>query len=236
MYNTGMSETRELSIQALNDKFPAAVEYLKEIFLVNRDYGLVKNSVIARRLDVSKPAVTQAMKRLKKFGLIEQDLYGSICLTAAGRSIAARVLKRHYLIEHLLILKLDYPWVKSDEEAGRIQSTLSDEFTEYLYEKLGKPETCPHGNPFPGSGLEEDVLAAPRLDKAEENCSVRIVRITEEGEAVDGLLQFCYENNIRPGAEFSIDSLQDDGVYVSLGGDRIFIPSCFAEYICFTGI
>ena len=70
-----MAPEKELSIEELYGKFPAALEYLKEIFLINRDYGRVQNSVIAKRLGVSKPAVTQAMNRLRKYNLIEQDLY-----------------------------------------------------------------------------------------------------------------------------------------------------------------
>ena len=228
-----MEIDKDLSLEILNNKFPAAVEYLKEIFLVNRDYGIVKNSVIAKRLGVSKPAVTQAMKRLKKFGLIDQDLYGAICLSAAGRSIAAKVLKRHYLLEHLLIGKLDYPWVKSDEEAERIQSTLSDEFTDYLYEKLGRPQACPHGNPFPGSDSEEAVLSASRLIEAEPGAGGRIIRITEEGEAVEGLLQFCNDNDFKPGVVFSVGEAAEDGVNITVSERSLFVPSVFAGYICY---
>ena len=147
-----MTMNREdlLDLEELTKKFPAAAEYLIEIFVTNRDYGIVKNSVIAARLSVSKPAVTQAMNRLKKYDLIEQDLYGAIRLTETGRVTAARLLKRHYLIEHLLIRTLDYHWVKSDEEASRIQAAISDDFAYFLHDKMGRPDTCPHGNPrFP---------------------------------------------------------------------------------------
>jgi len=228
-----MDEDKEISIQILNEKFPAALEYIKEIFLIHRDYGMVKNSVLAKRLAVSKPAVTQAMKRLNKYNLIEQDLYGSICLTSAGRLVAAKVLKRHYLIEHLLIRSLDYPWVKSDEEASRIQASLSDEFTEYLFEKMGRPETCPHGNPFPGSASEKEILSALRLNTVSFTGRSRIVRITEEGEAEAGLLQFCYENNLRPGRELEIISREEGVTVVTLGGaSKIRISDEYARYIC----
>ncbi|MBI9108030.1 MAG: metal-dependent transcriptional regulator [Spirochaetales bacterium] len=229
-----METEKELTIADLNEKYPAALEYLTEIFLIHRDYGLVKNSVIAKRLGVSKPAVTQAMKRLKKYSLIEQDLYGSILLTPAGRRVAAKVLKRHYLIEHLLIHQLDYPWVKSDEEAARIQATLSDEFTDYLFEFFNRPDFCPHGNPFPGSVSEKKTLSAPRLSSAVSGTRGLIVRITEEGEVADGLLQFCYENRMQPGVEFVILKTSGDFVTVRLGEIKIDIPSGIADFICFT--
>ncbi|MBI9109443.1 MAG: metal-dependent transcriptional regulator [Spirochaetales bacterium] len=225
-----------LSIAELTKRFPAAPEYLIQMFIINRDYGVVKNSVIALRLGVSKPAVTQAMNRLKRYNLIEQDLYGAINLTSAGRITASRFLKRHYLLEHLLISSLDYNWVKSDEEASRLQSSISDEFADFLYDKLGCPETCPHGNPFPGSSLESEIMNAPRLGTAAVGEKLKLVRITEEGEAADGLLQFCYINNLRPGRTMNIDAVDEQGLTVNFeDGGSLLIPYRFAEYICCSG-
>lgn len=219
-------------LEELTKKFPAAAMYLIEIFITNRDYGVVKNSVIAARLGVSKPAVTQAMNRLKKFKLVEQDLYGAINLTAEGRLAAARFLKRHYLIELLLIKTLNYDWVKSDEEAQKIQGTISDEFTDFLYEKLGRPDTCPHGNPFPDSPREEEIMSAPRLRDAAEGGELTVVRITEEGEAAEGLLQFCCEHKIQPGRKFTvIGTATGAGVKISLEGGLV-VPQEFAGFIC----
>ena len=229
-----MAKEKMIDLEKLTNKFPAAAEYLIEIFITNRDYGIVKNSVLASRLGVSKPAVTQAMNRLKRFNLIEQDLYGSINLTSDGRVTASRLLKRHYLIEHLLIQKLDYHWVKSDEEASRLQASISDDFAYFLHDKLGKPDTCPHGNPFPGSVRESEILAAPRLRNLEAGMNLELVRITEEGESAEGLLQFCYENKLRPGRKLSVVETGEDGdIQVLLEDEKkLLIPGGFAEYIC----
>ncbi len=223
-----------IDIEELTKKFPAAAEYLIEIFVTQRDYGIVKNSVIASRLGVSKPAVTQAMNRLKKYGLIEHDLYGTINFTPAGRTTAARLLKRHYLIEHLLIRMLDYHWVKSDQEASRLQSSISDDFSYFLFDKLGRPQTCPHGNPFPNTEREAEIIAAPRLSSINTENELMVLRITEEGEAADGLLQFCYENNIRPGRRLRVvEACTDEGTLVVLENEKkLLIPQGFAEYIC----
>jgi len=231
-----MAPEKDFSIEELYSKFPAALEYLKEIFLINRDYGRVQNSVIAKRLGVSKPAVTQAMNRLRKYNLIEQDLYGSINLKPRGRMAAVRILKRHYLVEHLLIGKLDYPWVKSDEEASRIQASLSDEFTDYLFELFQHPDTCPHGNPFPDTPREREILGAPRLVTASPGERGRLVRITEEGEAAEGLLQFCYENRLQPGQNLAVHRVGKGETVVgeTEGTGEIAIPEKYARYICYT--
>ena len=221
-----------ITIEDLTEKFSAAAVYLIEIFIINRDYGVVKNSVIASRLCVSKPAVTQAMNRLKKYSLIEQDLYGSICLTSSGRIIASRLLKRHYLLEHLLISKLDYDWVKSDIEASKLQSSISNDFEDFLYNKLGKPQTCPHGNPFPGSKMENDIVRSPRLSSVGIGQKLKVVRITEEGEAADGLLQFCYENSLKPGCEIMVEFIEKSSVIIRLEeGELLEIPNSIARYI-----
>jgi len=108
-----MKRTGDLALQELHKRFPAALDYLTSIFLIDRDYGQVANSRIATRLGVSKPAVSQAVGRLKRRHLADQDSYGTIRLTPEGRIFAARILKRHYLIEHLLIRRLDYPWASA---------------------------------------------------------------------------------------------------------------------------
>jgi len=115
-----------------------------------------------------------------------------------------QVLRRHYLLEHLLVRVLEYPWEKADEEAKQLQSQISDDLTEHLFEKLGFPQTCPHGNPLPGSPLEAALLAAPRLSDAPIGGAVRIVRITEEGEQIPHMLDLCHSLGIQPGATFRI--------------------------------
>ncbi len=227
-----MKNTGDLALQELHKRFPAALDYLTTIFLIDREYGKVANSKLAARLGVSKPAVSQAVGRLKRHHLADQDSYGTIRLTPEGRIYATRILKRHYLIEHLLILRLDYPWDKADDEALRLQAAISEEFAAHLFETFGRPDTCPHGNPFPGSPREKELLDAPRLSEAHEGCRTVLLRITEEGEAVEGLLHFCNENQLRPGRELEI--LKKAGDNVLLGcceGRTITIPQGYAVHL-----
>jgi DtxR family Mn-dependent transcriptional regulator len=187
-------------------KFPAAAEYLSSIYLLKRDYGHVSNMRLAEWTGVSSSAVTQALSRLKRLGFAKQERYEDIELTEDGRDFAMRVLRRHYLLEHLLVRVLGYPWDKADDEAKSLQSAISDELTEHLNRKLGAPQTCPHGNPMPESSLELRLLKAPRLGEAEVGSTVKILRITEEGEQLPSMLAFCFAHGIQPGATFLIVS------------------------------
>ncbi len=134
-------------------QFPAAAEYLTGILILHRDYGTVSNAQVAAWLGVTSPAVTQSLGRLKKLGLVKQKRYGDIFLTEEGATMARAVLRRHYLLEHLLVDALDYPWEKADEEAKRLQGMISDDLTEHMFVRFGRPETCPHGNTLPGSSV-----------------------------------------------------------------------------------
>ena len=222
-----------LTINELRSGHPAAPEYLVNIFIIQRDYGYANNARLAKWMDVSRSAVSQATSRLKALSLIVQDEYGGVRLSPEGRRLAVSVLTRHYLIEHLLVRVLNYPWDKADEEASRIQETISDGFTEYLHKYLGEPQTCPHGNPFPDTPLEKNLIEAQKLSELEEDITARVLRITEEGENVAGMLTACYKHHISPGAEFVILKSDDDSLELKpVGGTEIFsLPEKYARHI-----
>lgn len=224
----------ELRIEELSQKFPAISEYLCQIFFINRDYGAVSNAKLASRLEISRPAVTQAVNRLKTLNLVTQPPYGDIEFTDEGRDLAKEAVRRHYILEHLLVKVLDYPWDKSDDEAARIQGIVSADLIEHIYSKLGKPQTCPHGNPFPDGNVEEKLTNAPNLSDFESEAPVliRILRVTEEGEHIEGLLKACNELNIQPGRRFTLIAVSEKSVQLKTeAGAQIELPRAFADHI-----
>lgn len=213
--------------------FPAAAEYLSNIHLICRDYGHAANHRLAEWMGVSTSAVTQALGRLKKIGLVTQERYEHVFLTDAGRELALKVLRRHYLLEHLLVKTLDFPWDKSDEEAKVLQNQISDDLAEHLNAKLGFPQTCPHGNPLPGTEVEARLLAAPRLPVAPVGGRVTIVRITEEGEGLPTMLPFCQRAGLKPGATVSILRSDAEGVTLQTNSQgSLLVPAVLARHIC----
>ena len=230
-----MNQPSASAIAELQKKFPAALNYLVSIFLIQREYGQTGNTQLAANLGVSKPAVNQAVGRLKKLELVKQDPYGSIRLTDKGKGFAVRTLEKHYLIEHLLITRTDYPWEKSDKEAQLLQTSLSEEFTDYLYEFFQRPQTCPHGNPFPGSPREKELISAPRLIEAPLNTPVEVIRITEKGESEEGLLRFCHKHKLYPGKKLCISSHGegDGALEIHCNDNDFMMPREIARYICY---
>ncbi len=224
-----------MNVNELHNRFPAAADYLSQIFLIERDYSKVTNLRLSERLGVSKPAVSQSIKRLVKLGLASQQSYGVIELTVEGRRIATEVLERHYLLEHVLVDLLDYPWEKSDREAKELQVIISDELKVHLNQKLNHPRTCPHGNPFPGTDAEAALINAPRLIQVLVGSQVELVRITEEGEEIDGLLDFSFQHKLKPGTKLLVHSRSSEGLEVSFNrkSESFFIPLEYARHFCY---
>jgi DtxR family transcriptional regulator, Mn-dependent transcriptional regulator len=120
--------------------------YLKAIAEAESEGETVKAATLSRWLNVTAPAVTMAIKRLKRDVLIRVDEEGHITLTSAGREIANRVLNRHHLIERMLTEIFGMEWYKVHEEAEQLEHAVSGDFERKLVEKLGAGEACPHGN------------------------------------------------------------------------------------------
>jgi DtxR family Mn-dependent transcriptional regulator len=220
-------------LATIHRQFPAVAEYLSGIYILRRDYGHVGNTRLSAWVGVSGSAVTQALGRLKKLGLARQKPYGDIALTVRGQALAVQVLRRHYLLEHLLVGVLGYPWEKADLEAKLLQDLISEDLAGHLYRRLGSPQTCPHGNPMPGSRVERRLLIAPRLADAPDGRTVRILRITEEGEQVPRLLAACGSRGIQPGARLRVIRRDRRSLYLARPGSsaRLALPLAMAEHI-----
>lgn len=126
-------------------------DYLKAISKLMPKKGQVSVRVgkIAEKLGISRPAVTEMMKKLESAGYLKHQPYKGVALTTQGRQIGARMIRRHRLWEMYLFQELGLPWEKVHEEAERLEHACSDFLVDRLEEKLGFPQFDPHGNPIP---------------------------------------------------------------------------------------
>ena len=69
-------------------------DYLKAILEAESEGETVISATLAHWLSVSPPAVTMALRRLKKDSLVRVQNTGEVTLTAAGRKIARRLTLR----------------------------------------------------------------------------------------------------------------------------------------------
>ena len=212
-------------------------EYLIRVYTTLREGSRIIGSRLAERLGVSASAVTQAFQRMERQGLAVIDQDSGLQLTAEGRSIAESIIRRHYLIERLLVDTLGFDWADADDEAERLEHTLSPKLEDYLYERLGGPTTCPHGNPFPGSPDEERLLGARKMTSTRTGERVIIWRITEEGEDDNELLHFAHDSGLLPGSEASVEHIDLSAGCIRLrAGERtVTISTRWAQHIRVSG-
>lgn len=172
--------------------------YLKAIAEAEGEGEPVIAATLARWLNVSAPAVTMAIKRLKRDGLIRVDKDGQLSLTSAGRDIANRLLNRHHLIERMLTEIFGMEWYKVHEEAEQLEHAVSADFERRLLEKLGTGEACPHGNRVEGDTPQDRRSRGLKpLDEAPSQAEAKVVSVFERDRR---LLEYLNGIGIHPGA------------------------------------
>jgi DtxR family Mn-dependent transcriptional regulator len=190
--------------------------YLKAIAEAQAEEEVVKAVTLTRWLHVSAPAVTMAIKRLKRDSLIRVDEEGRITLTAAGRDIANRLLNRHHLIERMLTEIFGLEWYKVHDEAEQLEHAVSTDFERKLVEKLGDGGPCPHGNIV---GMDSPEARRSRglspLDEVLPGESVIVASVFERDR---GLLEQLDRLGIRPGAELRRTDAVDGDIRLEAAG------------------
>lgn len=177
-------------------------DYLKAILEAECEGESVISARLADWLKVSPPAVTMAVRRLKKDGLVRVPSDGQVRLTAAGRKIARRLSLRHHLIERMLAELFGMEWWKVHDEAERLEHAVSPDFEAKLLAKLGKGGICPHGNlsemESPASRRHRGLVL---LADAAPGATYSVRGIYERDRQ---LLQFLEARGIRPKEKFRL--------------------------------
>jgi DtxR family transcriptional regulator, Mn-dependent transcriptional regulator len=193
---------------APGEHHPAFEEYCECIFELQEDDLEVIQARIAERLQVSRPAVSEVIRRLETEGLISQA-GGKIRLTADGIGLAERIVRRHRLAERFLTDILGLSWAVAHHEAGKWEHIMSAQVEDAMDRVLGSPTTCPHGNPIPGSDYEAP--DAVRLGDLAPGRNFVVSRIPEELEFAPGLLDYLEESSITPGRAGQVTAISPDG-------------------------
>ena len=183
--------------------------YLEAIYYISNEGEAVRSARLADWLGVSRPTVTVALRRMSRDGMVRLNARKEIELTARGRRMAEAIVRRHRIMERWLTDGLGLDWVTADEEAARLEHAVSDVVEKRLYEVLGRPATCPHGNPIPGHS-EADPNEM-RLTNVQAGARASITRVSEVAEReAPLLLAYLHERKLTPGRELKV--LEIDGV------------------------
>jgi len=210
---------------------PAFEEYCEAIWELHEDDIDVIRIRIAERLGVSRPAVSEMIRRMEAEGLIVVG--DTISLTPTGVSLAEAVVRRHRLAERFLTDMLGLSWSDAHDEAGKWEHVISQPVEEALARVLGDPTTCPHGNPIPGAAY-----AAPdavSLGGVAPGSRFTVTRIPEELEFEPGMLDFLEENSLVPGYSGVLTGISPDGTAtVEIEGRAVGIGAFATERILVT--
>ena len=174
--------------------------YLEAIYYIDAEGEPVRASRLAEWLSVSQPTASATLQRMVRDRLVKISPAKVITLTAGGRDEAARIVRRHRIAERWLTDVLGLDWLQADEEAGKLEHAFSDEVADRLHILIGKPATCPHGNPIPGArGPRQTQRKLSSLQPGERS---RVRRVSEvaEHEAPE-LLSFLAQSGLVMGAE-----------------------------------
>ncbi len=216
--------------------------YLRTILDLEEEHIVPLRARISERLGHSGPTVSQTIGRMERDGLVSVEGDRHLELTAAGRSRAVHVMRKHRLAERLLADVIGLDWAFVHDEACRWEHVMSEQVERKLLEILGHPTESPYGNPIPG--LEElGDAPAPAFMHGVINI---VDAVGDTGETVTGvirrlgepvqfepqLLQQLQTAGVMPGATARISAVGSYMLVEVQGfGDGLELPNEVAVHI-----
>lgn len=177
--------------------------YLEAIYYMWSEGEPLRSARLADWLGVSRPTVTVAVRRMSGYGMVRMNKRKEIELTPVGRKAAEAIVRRHRIMERWLTDGLGFDWVTADEEAARLEHAVSEVVERRLYEVLGRPTTCPHGNPIPG--YSKAVPREVRLASLATGAHASVSRVSEVAEReAPTLLTYLHERGLTPGRDIAV--------------------------------
>jgi DtxR family Mn-dependent transcriptional regulator len=193
--------------------------YLKAIFLgegqLPAGQRLLPMGQLASALGVAPGTATTMVKALAESGLVEYEPYNGVRLSPAGQKLAARVLRRHRLIELFLVRVMGLGWEEVHDDAEQLEHVVSERLIERIDEMLGRPEADPHGDPIPTADGRvpdhdfETLLTCPIRQR------VVVTRVTDQDAA---FLRFIEQHHLMPGEAIEVEARDEVSDSVRLRG------------------
>ncbi|MDR3739173.1 MAG: metal-dependent transcriptional regulator [Terracidiphilus sp.] len=212
--------------------FVSRENYLKAVLEAEAEGHQVFPATLAHWLEVSPPAVTMALKRLKRDGCVEVGGDGIVRLTPAGRETAYRTALRHHLIERMLSEVFGMEWYQIHEEAERLEHAVSPAFEAKLREKFGEGGACPHGNfVLPEPPAVRRQRGELLLSEAEPGRSYTVVSFQERDPEI---LLFLHQAGVGPARSIRVLSRSEDqtiSIELSAGASVLYSAAAVSVWV-----
>ncbi len=179
--------------------------YVKRLYLEQRggSDSRVPMGRLAAAMGVVPGTATSMVKTLADSGLVEYEPRGGVRLTATGERLALHVLRRHRLVELLLVEVLGLDWAEVHDEADVLEHAISDRVLARIDVLLGHPTSDPHGDPIPSpkGRLEEPPRSS--LADCEVGTPQRVARVLDQEPE---FLRFVERRGLVPGASVTVEA------------------------------
>jgi DtxR family Mn-dependent transcriptional regulator len=224
----------------VSDLIDTTEMYLRTVFELEEEGVVPLRARIAERLGQSGPTVSQTVARMERDGLLTVEGDRHLELSAHGRSLATRVMRKHRLAECLLVQVIGLEWELVHEEACRWEHVMSETVERRLLDVLGHPTVSPYGNPIPGLDElgegEADPLGTDgvlvTLDQvgADDGAAVVVRRLAEPLQGDTALMSRLRRAGVRPGASITV-ATSAGGMLVGSGGETTEISAEVASHV-----
>jgi len=192
-------------------------DYAKEIYALRARDGHVRTSMLAERLGVSAPTVSEMIRTLVDRGLVAHEPYRGVTLTPEGERVALGVIRHHRLLELFLAESLGVPWSRVHDEAEQLEHAISEELEEQIAAKLGDPSRNPYGEPIPSrEGAIKEVSGSSLTDLDAGQIGI----FTEIPHAEPRVLGLLDKRGIQIGDRIELIEKTGSGSYFVRVGDR----------------
>ena len=193
--------------------------YLKAIYVgethLVAGQKLVPMGQLAAALGIAPGTATTMVKALAESGLVTYEPYNGVRLTSAGEKLAARVLRRHRLIELV-------PGPGHGHELGRGPRRRRADGARRLgpadrahRRNARRPEFDPHGDPIPTADGQLAQRALETLLTCPLNTPVTVARVTDQDAA---FLRFIESHHLKPGQTIEVEERDEVSDSVRLKG------------------
>ncbi len=151
-------------------------DYLEAIFHIIAAKKAARPKDIARRLKVSNPSVTGALRLLAKKKLVNYAPYDLVTLTKSGEEAAKDVIRRHEVLRDFFVKVLAVEESVADKAACKMEHSIPRVILERFIQFAEFVEVCPRGGAkwIAGFGYHCD------YDRSMENCEQCILQALED--------------------------------------------------------
>jgi len=180
----------------------AEEDYIKAIYelTIQNNQPMIKTNEISEYFGYTDQSVNEMIKKLNQKKYVNFVPYRGINLTTKGKKEAIRMIRAHRIWEVFLTDKLGISWEDVHEDAEKLEHATSERVLNLLYDYIGKPDFCQHGNPIPN--LQGDIKKASNFSLA--SCEVgdvfKLTRVLD----LKALLIYLNKENIKLNDELKV--------------------------------